>query len=170
MLFLTEEQVGKVLKDFFEEISKQEKSAGKVCFVVGQVPEWDEEEDEEFDDEEEVNAIDEDKEWVKERQKRDALRTPEALARIERAWLPLRSKEVLRSMTADFQREVGDKLFMQTTSTSYMVFDKFRRQIDKVCASDESLYYFTLAESAHVLHVQSCCTIVVNCTMNWTKM
>mmetsp|Transcript_1346 Transcript_1346/g.3055 ORF Transcript_1346/g.3055 Transcript_1346/m.3055 type:complete len:578 (-) Transcript_1346:322-2055(-) len=128
---LTEEQVENALQTFFESLDRESDEKGKKCFVVGKLPQWDEEEDAHWAQTDAEKASDEYKEWLREKQARDSLRTPEELAKIERAWLPMRSKDIMDSMMDDFNSEMGDAMLMQTTSTSYSVFLKFQRQIQK---------------------------------------
>eukprot|EP00961_Rhodomonas_salina_P225095 3043306-Rhodomonas_salina.2 len=42
---LTEEQVENALQTFFESLDRESDEKGKKCFVVGKLPQWDEEED-----------------------------------------------------------------------------------------------------------------------------
>lgn len=129
---LTEEQVSNALESFFQTLDREAELTGRKCYIVGPLPVWDEDEDPEYAETEAEKATDAYKEWSKEKKSRDALRTPEALAKIERAWLPSRSKDIENTMKTDFINEFGDFPIMDNTSTSSRVFEKFKRHIQKV--------------------------------------
>eukprot|EP00961_Rhodomonas_salina_P182642 2465846-Rhodomonas_salina.1 len=128
---LTEEQVSNALESFFQTLDREAELTGRKCYIVGPLPVWDEDEDPEYAETEAEKATDAYKEWSKEKKSRDALRTPEALAKIERAWLPSRSKDIENTMKTDFINEFGDFPIMDNTSTSSRVFEKFKRHIQK---------------------------------------